>query len=57
MEWKDKTCRNCMYRDVQICRKFPPCILANNLDKPDDFPFVWVNDIYSLACSYYEETK
>lgn len=68
MNWKEKTCEKCVFRDMMICRRFPPQTLTSiSVDMVNSFypryPLVVQagladaskNGLYIDACAEYTE--
>jgi hypothetical protein len=50
MNWKDKTCEKCEYRDLYGCRRFPP-------SQSGYFPLIRRTNEFSSACAEYKEIQ
>lgn len=58
MEWREKTCEKCMYRDGALCRKNPPLMKTKNYNM-SIYPVILFKGstklFFNKACSYLEE--
>lgn len=62
--WKNKTCKNCIYRIEKICRKNPP-VIGGGIYYRTLYPTVRENThcirgakyTYKEACSYYKRRE
>uniref|UniRef100_A0A6H1ZYF2 Uncharacterized protein n=2 Tax=viral metagenome TaxID=1070528 RepID=A0A6H1ZYF2_9ZZZZ len=50
MEWRNKTCRVCIYCVDMECRKFPPILTGWSQGYPTVAGFIK----FKPACSYYQ---
>lgn len=58
MDWKNKTCKNCMFNINEVCRRFPPKQSNGtpNIYNIADYPRVKNNFVVINACAEYKES-